>query len=445
MSNWGSSSVPDANGNTGWQLLQDEDYSELAMQVHKRLLQELDVAAVARLDHESARAAVESAARSILTATAPGLLGEQREQVIRRVVDEAVDLGPLEPLLRDTTISEVMVNAPDEVYYERDGVITESKVHFQDADHILRIVDRILAPLGRRVDESSPYVDARLPDGSRVNVIIPPLIPRSPTVTIRKFRPDKYTMDDLIANQTLTSPLARFLEACVHMRLNIIISGGSGTGKTTLLNALSGAIPFTERIVTIEDPIELRLQQRHVICAEARPPNIEGRNEVTQRDLFRNALRMRPDRIIVGEVRGPEAFDMLQAMNTGHEGSLTTVHANSPRDALWRIENMVLMSGIDLPVRAIREQMASALHLVVHVARFSDGRRCITRVAELAGMEGETVTMQELFRFDQTGIDADGHILGELRSTGVVPTFLELFEHAGMDMEAVYPFSQKWA
>jgi pilus assembly protein CpaF len=445
MTNWGvPSHLEEGNGAT-WNLLQDIDYSEVAARVHKRLLQEIDVTAVAKLDHDRARAAVEEAVRGILATTEPDLVGEQREQVIRRVVDDAVDLGPIEPLLRDPTVSEVMVNAPNEVYYERDGVICESTVHFQDADHILRIVDRILAPLGRRVDEASPYVDARLPDGSRVNVIIPPLIPRSPTVTIRKFRPDKYTMDDLIANNTLTAPLAKFLEACVRLRLNIVISGGSGTGKTTLLNALSGAIPITDRVVTIEDPIELRLQQRHVIAAEARPPNIEGRNEVTQRDLFRNALRMRPDRIIVGEVRGPEAFDMLQAMNTGHEGSMTTVHANSPRDALSRIENMVLMSGIDLPVRAIREQMASALHVIVHVARFSDGRRRITRVSELAGMEGDTVTMQDLFKFTQTSIDENGHVSGELTTTGVVPTFLSLFEQAGIEIAAAYPFSQKWA
>jgi pilus assembly protein CpaF len=445
MTNWGAPSHLDEGNGSTWHLLQDVDYSELAARVHKRLLQEIDVTAVAKLDHDRARAAVEEAVRGILVTTAPDLVGEQREEVIRRVVDDAVNLGPIEPLLRDPTVSEVMVNAPNEVYYERDGVIYESNVHFQDAAHILRIVDRILAPLGRRVDEASPYVDARLPDGSRVNVIIPPLIPRSPTVTIRKFRSDKHTMDDLIANNTVTAPLAQFLEACVRLRLNIVISGGSGTGKTTLLNALSGAIPVTDRVVTIEDPIELKLQQRHVIAAEARPSNIEGRNEVTQRDLFRNALRMRPDRIIVGEIRGPEAFDMLQAMNTGHEGSMTTVHANSPRDALSRIENMVLMSGIDLPVRAIREQMASALHVIVHVARFPDGRRRITRVSELAGMEGDTVTMQDLFKFNQTGLDQDGHVIGELTTTGVVPTFLSLFEQAGIDMTATYPFSQKWA
>lgn len=445
MSNWGSTSPLEDGLGSGWNIPQEADYSEIAHQVHQRLLQELDLAAIAKMERSRAREAVETAARSLLPTAAPSLYGEQKELVVQRVVDEAVGLGPLEPLLRDPSISEVMVNAPNEVYYERDGIIYESDAHFHDADHIMRIVDRILAPLGRRVDEASPFVDARLPDGSRVNVIIPPLIPRSPTVTVRKFRPDKYTMEDLVANGTLTQALAEFLENCVRLRLNTIISGGTGTGKTTLLNALSSFIPERERIITIEDPVELKLQQRHVISSEARPPNIEGRNEVTQRDLFRNSLRMRPDRIIVGEARGAEAFDMLQAMNTGHEGSLTTVHANSPRDALWRIENMVLLAGLDLPVRAIREQVSSALHLVIHVARFPDGRRRVTRVSEVAGMEGDTVTMQDLFRFDQTEIDQDGRIEGELRPTGIVPTFIDLFTQAGINMDTDLLFSPRWA
>jgi pilus assembly protein CpaF len=445
MSNWGDTSQPDDGQGSGWNIPQEEDYSEIAHQVHQRLLQELDLTAIAKMERSRAREAVETAARSILPTAAPSLYGEQKELVVQRVVDEAVGLGPLEPLLRDPSISEVMVNAPNEVYYERDGIIYESDAHFHDADHIMRIVDRILAPLGRRVDEASPFVDARLPDGSRVNVIIPPLIPRSPTVTVRKFRPDKYTMEDLVANGTLTQALAELLENCVRLRLNTIISGGTGTGKTTLLNALSSFIPERERIITIEDPVELKLQQKHVISSEARPPNIEGRNEVTQRDLFRNSLRMRPDRIIVGEVRGAEAFDMLQAMNTGHEGSLTTVHANSPRDALWRIENMVLLAGLELPVRAIREQVSSALHLVIHVARFPDGRRRVTRVSEVAGMEGDTVTMQDLFRFDQTEIDQDGRIEGELRPTGIVPTFIERFTQAGINMDTDLLFSPRWA
>src|SRR3990172_7922181 len=402
MSNWGSTSPADDGLGPGRNILEEVDYSEIAYQVHQRLLQEVDVAVMGKMERSLAREAVEAAARGLLPTAAPGLFGEQKELVVQRVVDEAVELGPLEPLLRDPSTSEVMVNAPDEVYYERDGIIYESDAHFHDADHIMRIVDRILAPLGRRVDESSPFVDARLPDGSRVNVIIPPLIPRSPTITIRKFRPDRYTVEDLLANGTLTRPLVEFLENCVRLRLNIIISGGSGTGKTTLLNALSSFIPERERIITIEDPVELKLQQKHVISSEARPSNIEGKNEVTQRELFRNALRMRPDRIIVGEVRGAEAFDMLQAMNTGHEGSLTTVHANSPRDALWRIENMTLLSGLDLPVRGIREQTASALHLVIHISRFADGRRRVVRLSEIEGMEGDTITMQDLFKFEVT-------------------------------------------
>jgi pilus assembly protein CpaF len=298
----------------------------------------------------------------------------------------------------------------------------------------MRIVERIVAPLGRRVDESSPMVDARLPDGSRVNVIIPPVAPKSPTITIRKFRVDKMTVEDLIDSGSLTRDLAEFLRACVQVRLNILVSGGTGTGKTTMLNALSSFIPDTERIITIEDPTELRFQQGHVVSLEARPPSLEGKGEVTQRDLVRNSLRMRPDRIIVGEVRGPEAFDMMQAMNTGHEGSLSTVHANTPRDALSRIENMVLMAGLDLPVRAIREQVTSAIHIVLQIARLADGTRRVTHVTEITGMEGDIITMQDLFRFDQRGIDNDGRVVGEFRGTGLRPRFAEKFEVAGIHL-----------
>ena len=417
---------------------------DLVQRVHQRLIQEVDLQAVERLGEGRAREAVEVASRSLLTEVSPGLYGDERERVIRRVVDEAIGLGPVELMVNDPSISEIMINAPEEVYFERDGIIYLSALRFRNAEHIMRIVDRIIAPLGRRVDESSPYVDARLPDGSRVNVVIPPLVPKSPTVTIRKFRPDKYTTEDLIANNTLPQEVSEFLRACVQLRLNAVISGGAGTGKTTLLNAFSAFIPARERIITIEDPVELRLQQQHVISMEARPPNIEGRNEVTQRELFRNTLRMRPDRIIVGEVRGGEAFDMLQAMNTGHEGSLTTVHANSSRDALARIENMVLMAGLDLPVRAIREQVASALHLVVHLSRFSDGTRRVTLVSEITGMEADTVTMQDLFRFEQEGIDTDGRILGSLEPTGIVPTFADRFEKAGISMRWGVPSSLRW-
>jgi pilus assembly protein CpaF len=299
----------------------------------------------------------------------------------------------------------------------------------------MRIIDRIIAPLGRRVDEQSPYVDARLPDGSRVNVIIPPLVPKSPILTIRKFRPDKYVIEDLIANNTVTNQVAEFLSACVRLRFNMVISGGAGTGKTTLLNAVSGYIPSSERIVTIEDPIELKLQQTHAISMEARPPNIEGKNEVTQRDLFRNSLRMRPDRIIVGEVRGPEAFDMMQAMNTGHEGSMTTVHANSTRDALARIENMILMAGLDLPIRAIREQMAAALHIMVHLSRSADGHRRVTLVSEITGMESQIVTMQDVFRFEQVAVDADGALVGALEPTGIMPTFMDRLNRSGIALD----------
>ncbi|HXK34630.1 MAG TPA: CpaF family protein [Dehalococcoidia bacterium] len=411
------------------------DWGEVVHQLHTRLLQDMDAAALEKLEPARARSAVEAAARQLLAQLHPGILGDDREEIVTRVINEAIGFGPIDPLLADLSISEVMVNAPDEVYYERDGVIHAAPARFRDNAHIMRIVERIIAPLGRRVDESSPYVDARLPDGSRVNVVIPPVVPNSPVVTIRKFRPDKYRVLDLVNNDTMTQPMADFFQACVQQRMNIVISGGTGTGKTTLLNAISEFIPSRERIVTIEDPIEMKLQQRHVITMEARPPNIEGRNEVTQRDLVRNALRMRPDRIIVGEVRGAEAFDMLQAMNTGHEGSLTTVHANSPRDALARIENMVLMAGFDLPVRAIREQVASALHLVVQLVRFSDGKRRISNVSEITGLEGGVVTMQELYRFEQTGVTADGTIIGGMVPTGITPTFADRFRKAGINLE----------
>jgi pilus assembly protein CpaF len=412
---------------------------EIVLAVHQHLLREMDLQAVEKLDTAQAREAVERAARAVMGEIAPSVYGEEKERIVQRVVDEAIALGPIEPLLADPTISEVMVNAPDEVYYERDGVIHLSDVRFRDRVHIMRIIDRIIAPLGRRVDESSPYVDARLPDGSRVNVVIPPLVPKSPTLTIRKFRPDKYTIEDLLGNDTLTEQLADFLQACVRLRLNTVISGGAGTGKTTLLNAVSGFIPSGERIVTIEDPIELKLQQSHVISMEARPSNIEGKNEVTQRDLFRNALRMRPDRIIVGEVRGAEAFDMMQAMNTGHEGSMTTVHANSTRDALARIENMILMAGLDLPIRAIREQMTAALHIMVHLSRSADGRRRVTHVSEITGMESQIVTMQDLFRFEQIGLDGDGRLTGILQPTGIMPTFVDRLTRSGITLDLGVP------
>lgn len=411
-----------------------EATNELKFTLHQRLIEELDPAKLQGLEPERAREAVVAAARSLIAQEMPGIVGAVRDELVDAVADEVLGLGPIEGLIGDPTVSEVMVNAQDQIFYEKEGRLYLSSVRFRDQAHIMRIVERIVAPLGRRVDESSPMVDARLPDGSRVNVIIPPVAPKSPTITIRKFRVDKMTIEDLIATSTLTRELAEFFRACVQVRLNTIISGGTGTGKTTLLNALSSFIPDTERIVTIEDPTELRLQQGHVVSLEARPPSLEGRGEVTQRDLTRNALRMRPDRIIIGEVRGPEAFDMMQAMNTGHEGSLSTVHANSPRDALARIESMVLMAGLDLPVRAIREQVASAIHLMIQISRLPDGSRRITHVSEISGMEGDVVTMQDLFRFTQRGVDADGRVVGEFRGTGLRPRFAEKFEVAGMHL-----------
>ena len=411
-----------------------EAVNELKFTLHQRLIEELDPAKLQDLEPQRAREAVEAAARTLIGQEMPGIVGSVRDELVAAVADEVLGLGPLEALIRDDDVSEVMVNDADQVFYEKEGRLYLSSIRFRDHTHIMRIIERIVAPLGRRVDESSPMVDARLMDGSRVNVVIPPVAPKSPTITIRKFRRDKMTIDDLVAGGTMTAELAEFFRACVQVRLNTLISGGTGTGKTTLLNALSSFIPDTERILTIEDPTELRLQQGHVVSLEARPASLEGKGEVTQRDLVRNALRMRPDRIIVGEVRGPEAFDMMQAMNTGHEGSLGTVHANTPRDALARIENMILMAGLDLPLRAIREQIASAIHLVIQITRLADGSRKVTHVSEVSGMEGEVVTMQDLFRYEQRGIDSDGRVLGEFRGTGLRPRFAEKFEIAGIHL-----------
>ena len=407
---------------------------EIETQLHQRLIRELDDGALRRVEPEMRRETVERAVRTLAADHFPSLVGDLKEEVIAHVVDEVIGLGPIEPLLRDPSISEIMVNGPHDVYYERDGIIYESEVAFADDAHVMRIIDRIVSSLGRHVDEASPMVDARLADGSRVNVIIPPLAPKSPVITIRKFRRDRLTVEDLVSIGTMTDGLASLLGACVQAKLNIVISGGTGSGKTTLLNALSAYLPHTDRIVTIEDPLELRLQQRHVVALEARPPSLEGRGEVTQRDLLRNSLRMRPDRIIVGEVRGMEAFDMLQAMNTGHEGSLTTVHANSPRDALGRIENMVLMAGFDLPIAAIREQISSALHVIVQLTRLADGTRRVVNVTEIAGMEGPVVTLQDIFVFRQEGIDRNGKVLGELKATGIRPQFTDRLHAFGVDV-----------
>ncbi len=407
---------------------------DLKYRVHRRLIQELETERLDKLAPDAAQAGVEAAARQILQQEAPGVYGSARDELIGGIVDEVLGLGPIQPLMRDPSISEVMVNAPDVIYYERSGRLTRARIRFRDNNHIMRIAERIISPLGRRVDESSPMVDARLSDGSRVNIIIPPVAPKSPAITIRKFRADKMRMEDLVRLGCLSEDAALFLAACVRTRRNIIVSGGTGSGKTTQLNALSAFIPESERIVTIEDPTELRLQQTHVISLEAKPPSIEGRGEVTPQHLVKNALRMRPDRIIIGECRGGEAFDMLQAMNTGHEGSLSTVHANSPRDALARIESMVLMTGLDLPLSVVRQQIASAIHVILQVARFADGSRRITHITEVTGMEGSVITTQDLFRFENEGVDEQGRTLGALRSQGIRPTFSEQFELAGIHL-----------
>lgn len=354
-----------------------------------------------------------------------------REQMLDLIIADITGYGPLEPFLKDHTIEEIMVNGAESLFIERGGIIEEVPTRFESEEHVLRIIDRIVSPLGRRVDESQPFVDARLPDGSRVNVIIPPLALNGPTITIRKFAKVPFTVADLIQRGSFTSELIEFVKACVEAELNIVISGGTGTGKTTLLNVISSFIPSKERVITIEDAAELQLRQRHVISLEARPKNIEGKGEVTRGDLVVNALRMRPDRIIIGECRSGEALDMLQAMNTGHEGSMTTVHANSPRDALHRLETMVLMAGYDLPLRAIREQVSSALDLIIHLDRMRDGTRKVISAVEIQGMEADVIVTQEIFKFEMDG-QKDGKVLGRLKPTGIRPIFMSKIEAAGI-------------
>ncbi|PMP75212.1 MAG: type II secretion system protein E [Chloroflexus aggregans] len=374
------------------------------------------------------RKQVEEIFNSILDSESIVLSRAERQRLFESITADIIGLGPLEPLLADEEISEIMVNGPKQVYIEKKGKLIKTDVTFADDDHVMRIIDRIVAPLGRRVDESSPMVDARLKDGSRVNVVIRPLALNGPTITIRKFRKDKLTVQDLVRFGSMSQDMADFLAACVKARLNIVVAGGTGSGKTTLLNVLSSFIPEDERIITVENAAELQLRQEHVVTLESRPPNVEGKGEVTIRDLVINCLRMRPERIIVGECRGGETLDMLQAMNTGHDGSMTTIHANTPRDAVSRIETMCLMAGMDLPARAIREQIASAIHVFVQQSRLKDGSRKVTQITEVAGMEGDVVVLQDIFVFEQTGIDEKGKIVGHLRPTGVRPRFLEKFE-----------------
>jgi pilus assembly protein CpaF len=361
------------------------------------------------------------------------LSSDERATIIAEIEDDTLGVGPIQRLLEDRTVTEIMVNGHDTIYVERSGAITLTPLRFVDEDHLRRVIDRIVARVGRRIDESSPLVDARLSDGSRVNAVIPPLAVRGSSLTIRKFSERPFSVEDLIGFGSFTRPMAEFLDGCVKAKLNILVSGGTGTGKTTLLNVLSSFIPHNERIVTIEDAVELKLQQDHVIVLESRPPNIEGSGEITIRDLVRNSLRMRPDRIVVGECRGGEALDMLQAMNTGHDGSISTIHANAPRDCIARLETLVLMAGMDLPLRAIREQVASAIDVIVQIQRLRDGSRRVTHVTEVVGMEGDTVVLQDAFTFDYSaGFAADGRHLGAARATGLRPRFLDRFDEAGV-------------
>jgi pilus assembly protein CpaF len=409
---------------------------ELKARIHRRLVERLDLGKLSELPEEEVRRQVRRITDSLLTLESTPLSRADRERLIDEIENETFGLGPLEPLVQDHEISDILVNGAHQVYVERFGRLETTEVVFRDDAHLRQIIDRIVSRVGRRIDEASPMVDARLADGSRVNAIIPPLALDGPTLSIRRFGVDPLKMDDLLELATLTPEMAVLIEGLVHARLNVLISGGTGAGKTTLLNVLSGFIPDGERVVTIEDSAELQLQRDHVVRLETRPPNLEGRGEVTQRALVRNALRMRPDRIIVGEVRGDEALDMLQAMNTGHDGSITTLHANSPRDALSRLETMILMAGIPLPTRAMREQVSSAIQVVIQIGRLPDGNRKIVSLSEIVGMEGDIISMQDIFTFERLGVSPQGEILGRFRSTGVRPGFADRIEISGFELPA---------
>ncbi|MEX0902916.1 MAG: CpaF family protein [Pseudohongiellaceae bacterium] len=407
---------------------------EAKIRTHREMLKHMNLEVMDQLSPEQVRQQIAEIARVLLNEENVRLNSNEREEVIRQIQDEVLGMGPIEPLIADPEVTDILVNTWKQVYVERGGRLELTDIQFQNDSHLRRVIDKIASAVGRRVDESSPMVDARLPDGSRVNAVIPPAAVDGPILSIRKFSADPLTMESLINFRELTPPMAEFLEACVKSKVNILISGGTGSGKTTLLNAMSAFVPHNERIVTIEDSAELQLQQAHVVRMETRPPNIEGEGEITQRDLVRNALRMRPDRIIVGEVRGTEALDMLQAMNTGHDGSLTTIHANTPRDALTRLEHMVGMSGISIPATVIRQQIASALDLLIDVERMMDGRRVVTSIQEIVGMEETVVEIQEIFSFRKQGVDENGRVKGNFRPSGIRPRLVERLREFGVDL-----------
>ena len=410
-------------------------FVKLKNKLHHQILDKVDLVSLESMSESKLRQEISTLVELLLTEDPVAINDAERRMLVRDIQNEMLGLGPLELLMADSTVSDILVNSYDQIYVERYGKLELTDVVFSDEKHLLRIIDKIVSRVGRRIDESSPMVDARLPDGSRVNAIIPPIALDGPMVSIRRFAVVPLKMDDLTKRyKSLTPDMALLLEALAKSKINMLISGGTGSGKTTLLNILSGYIPDTERIVTIEDAAELQLQQNHVIRLETRPPNIEGKGEVTQRALVRNALRMRPDRIVIGEVRGGEAVDMMQAMNTGHEGSLTTIHANNPRDAIARLENMVSMAGISLPHKAVRQQIASAITVIVQVNRLTDGQRKVTSIQEITGMEGEIITMQEIFTFKQTGMSADGKVSGHIQATGIRPKFAEKLRNFGINL-----------
>jgi pilus assembly protein CpaF len=414
-----------------------QEFEELKLRIHRELLEKLDLVALASLSREQGESQIRVAIGRLLEIQSTPLSRVDRERLIEEIAYEVLGLGPLDPILQDHNVSDILINGPQQIYVEKFGKLELTQVTFRDNAHLLQIIDRIVSRVGRRVDESSPMVDARLPDGSRVNVIIPPLALNGPSMSIRRFGRDPYKMDDLVAFRSITAEMVELLRGIVKARLNIVVSGGTGSGKTTLLNCLSSFIPDNERIVTIEDSAELQLQQPHVVRLETRPPNLEGRGEVTARDLVRNSLRMRPDRIVVGEVRGGESLDMLQAMNTGHDGSLTTLHANNPRECLQRLEMMVLMSGIELPVKAIRQQICSAIDVIIQARRIADGTRKVLKITEVIGMEGDTILTQDIFEFSQTGVNANGIVEGYFRASGVRPTFMDRLAASGIKLEGV--------